>query len=85
MHDMYPFVPDFLLKYKFETYNFIQKVKAPVMIFHGNADEIIYYGSSLKLKKYFKAADKLITIPGFGHKGMNKNAIYLSELAKVLN
>lgn len=85
MHHTYPFVPDLLLKYKFETYNFIQKVKAPVLIFHGDTDEIIYYGSSLKLKEHFKTADKLITIPGFGHLGMNKNEFYLAELAKALS
>ncbi len=85
MHHTYPFVPDLLLKYKFETYNFIQKVKAPVLVFHGDADEIIYYGSSVKLKEHFKSADKLITIPGFGHSGMNKNEFYLAELAKVLS
>jgi len=84
MHNMYPFVPDFLLDYKFETYNFIQKVKAPVMIFHGNADEIIYYGSSLKLKEHFKPADKLITLEGAGHLGMNHNETYLAELANAL-
>ncbi len=85
MHQTYPFVPNFLLKYKFETCEFIKKVKAPVMIFHGDADDIIYYGSSLKLKEHFKAIDKLITLPGAGHKGMNVNATYISELSKVLN
>jgi len=84
MHHTYPFVPNFLLKYKFETYDLIQKVKAPVLIFHGDADEIIYYGSSLKLKEHLKAIDKLITLPGAGHLGMNHNDIYLDELANVL-
>jgi len=85
MQHTYPFVPNFLLKYKFETFSFIQKVKAPVLIFHGDADEIIYYGSSLKLKEHLKAIDKLITLPGAGHLGMNHNEVYLSELAKVLS
>lgn len=84
MHHMYPFVPDFLLKYKFENFNFIQKVKAPVLIFHGDADELVYYGSSLKLKEHFKPGDKLITLPGVGHLGLNKNEQYLTELAAAL-
>lgn len=84
MHHTYPFIPDFLLKYKFKTFEFLQKVKAPVTIFHGDADEIIYYGSSLKLKEHFKKGDTLITIPGFGHNGMNKNEVYLSGLANIL-
>lgn len=85
MHHTYPFIPDFLLKYKFETFSFIEKTKAPVVIFHGDADEIIYYGSSLKLKEHFKAGDKLITLPGAGHLGMNHNEIYLEVLNKILN
>jgi pimeloyl-ACP methyl ester carboxylesterase len=85
MHHTYPFVPNFLLKYKFETFRFLEKVKAPVLIFHGDADEIIYYGSSLKLKEHFKPGDRLITLPGAGHLGMNHNETYLEELNKVLN
>jgi pimeloyl-ACP methyl ester carboxylesterase len=84
MHNMYPFVPDFLLKYEFENFNFIPKVKSPVLIFHGDADEIIYYGSSLKLKEHFKKTDRLITLPGAGHLGLNSNETYLKELATVL-
>lgn len=85
MHHTYPFVPDLLLKYRFETFEFVKKCKMPVYIFHGDADEIIYYGSSLKLKEHFKSADKLFTLPGKGHRGMNDDEIYLSELAKALN
>ena len=84
MHHTYPFVPNFLLKYKFETFAFIEKVKAPVLIFHGDADEIIYYGSSLKLKEHFKTGDRLVTLPGAGHLGMNHNPDYLTEMRKVL-
>ena len=36
----------------------------PVVIFHGKMDEVIYYGSSLKLKDEFKNNDKLITLSG---------------------
>lgn len=85
MHQKYPFVPDFLLKYKFETYNFIQKIKAPIIVFHGNADEVIYYGSSIKLKPLFKQKDRLITLMGQGHGAINDNPEYLSELKLILN
>lgn len=84
MHQQYAFLPDFLLKYKFETFRFIEKVKAPVMIFHGDADEIIYYGASLKLKKHLKAGDRLITLAGAGHLGINDNEIYQQELKQIL-
>jgi len=78
-------VPPFLLKYKFETNRFIKDCAMPVVLFHGNRDEVIYYGSSLKLKALFKPADTLITLNGQGHNGMSDNPDYPAELANVLN
>ncbi len=57
----------------------------PVVIFHGNKDEVIYYGSSLKLKELFKTTDTLITLNGEGHNGMSDNSAYLIELQKILS
>ena len=57
----------------------------PVVIFHGDKDEAIYYGSSLKLKELFKTTDTLITLQGQGHNGMSDNPAYLIELQKKLN
>ncbi len=84
MHHTYPFVPDFVLKYKFETFKFVEKCKMPVYIFHGDADETIYYGSSVRLKEHFKPSDKLFTLQGKGHRKMNEDETYLQELARVL-
>lgn len=78
-------VPSFLLKYKFETNKFLSACKMPVVIFHGNKDEVIYYGSSLKLKELFKTIDTLITLNGEGHNGMSGNPAYLIELQKILS
>ena len=41
----------------------------PVVIFHGDKDEVIYYGSSLKLKTEFKKGDTLIILKGKGIMG----------------
>ncbi len=49
-----------------------------VIIFHGNQDEVIYFGSSLKLKKEFKQNDTLITLTGQDHNGITENADYIS-------
>ena len=80
----FPIIPGFLLKYKFESYKFIQDCKMPIVIFHGDKDEIIYYGSSLKLKELLKENDKLITLHGQYHNGMSVNIQYLKELKKIL-
>ena len=56
----------------------------PVVIFHGDLDEVIYHGSSLKLKEKFKPKDKLITLEGQGHNGMTDNRAYLEVLKGLL-
>jgi uncharacterized protein len=75
-HSYFKFVPSFLIRYKFKTYEYIQKVKAPVLIFHGDADEIIYTGSSIKLSRLFKPSDKLYILNGQKHNGIDDNPSY---------
>jgi len=81
---IYPIIPTFVLKYKFQTYKYIQQCSMPIVIFHATADEIIYYNSSVKLKELIKSTDKLITLDGAGHNGITGNAQYLYELKKIL-
>jgi pimeloyl-ACP methyl ester carboxylesterase len=81
---LYPFVPGFLVRYPLPTNELIGKVSAPVVLFHGDRDEVIYYESSLKLKALLKPSDKLIVLPGAGHNGMTDNPLYRRALAKLL-
>ena len=84
MRHTYPIIPTFLLKYKFRTNEYLKNCKMPVVIFHGDQDEIIYYGSSLKLKEEMKTGDTLITLKGQGHNGMTENPEYLAAIQTVL-
>ncbi|MEJ7737507.1 MAG: alpha/beta fold hydrolase [Chitinophagaceae bacterium] len=81
---LYPFLPAIALKYKFRTYQFIPQILAPVVLFHGDRDEVVYYGSSLKLKPLLKPADKLITLKGQLHNGLNENPEYINALRALL-
>ena len=85
MRHTYPIIPIFLLKYKFKTNENLKNCKMPVVIFHGNQDEVIDYGSSLKLKEEMKIGDTLITLNGQGHNGMTDNSQYISALKTILN
>ena len=76
MNKQYPLVPGYFLEYKLKTYEFIPKVKSPISIFHGDADEIIYYGASVKLKEHFSSKDELINLSGHKHGGMNSSIVY---------
>jgi pimeloyl-ACP methyl ester carboxylesterase len=84
MKHSYPIIPSFILKYKFETHKYIKKCKMPIIIFHGDRDEVIYYKSSVKLKELLKANDTLIILPEQGHNGMSSNPEYITQIKKIL-
>jgi uncharacterized protein len=84
MKHTFPIIPTFILKYKFETNKFITDCKMPVIIFHGNQDEVIYYNSSVKLKGLMKKSDSLITLNGQGHNGMTDNIEYRTAVKEIL-
>lgn len=83
-HQYVKSVPAFSISYKFSTNEYIVKVKCPVIIFHGNQDEVIYVGSSYKLKELFKKEDRLIILNGQQHNGINENETYKKEFKKIL-
>ena len=85
MRRTYPIIPTFLLKYKFKTNEHLKHCAMPVVIFHGNRDEVINFKSSLKLKKEFKSSDTLITLDGQTHNGMTDNPEYVRAIATILN
>ena len=85
MKQKFSFIPTFILKYKFATNDYLKSCKMPVIIFHGDQDQVIYYGSSKKLEKEFKNGDKLISLTGQGHNGMTDNFEYQIAMAKILN
>ena len=80
-----PIIPTKLLKYRFETYKYITQVKSPILIFHGDKDEVIPYNSSLKLREHFKPADVLVTLKNQQHNGMSDNPEYLLKLSAYLD
>jgi pimeloyl-ACP methyl ester carboxylesterase len=84
LRNNFPLIPAFILKYKFQTNQYVKDCSMPVIIFHGDQDEVIYYGSSLKLESEFKSQDTLITLHGQGHNGMTNNGDYIAAIQKIL-
>jgi len=78
------FFPIFILRYKFQTNEFLKQCKCPVVIFHGDKDEVVNYKWSLKLKEEFKEKIQLITLHGESHNGITENEDYRKELQKIL-
>lgn len=81
---IFPFIPSILIKYKLKNNEMLPDVKAPITIFHGTFDEVIYFGSSMKLEKLLKDGDKLIPIVGGHHNDLANFEEYHKQLADIL-
>lgn len=79
-------IPDFLLRYKLNTAFYLPKVKAPIVIFHGDQDEAIPYDCALRLQKLFKRerGDILITLMNQTHNGIDWNLQYVNKINDLL-
>ncbi|MBK5722853.1 alpha/beta fold hydrolase [Dysgonomonas sp. Marseille-P4677] len=80
-----PIIPNLAVKYKLETYKYVSKCRIPIIIFHGDADNIIDYNNSMKLKTLLKRTDSLITLKGEGHNTITENDEYQKKISEILN
>lgn len=62
---MYPV--DWFIHYRIPSWEYLQKIDAPVTLFHGTDDLIIPYSNAARLKAYLKPGDEFITINKAGH------------------
>lgn len=76
---MYPL--EALLRLHIPTYRYLQKVTAPITIFHGSSDWTIPYRNAKRLQPYLKPGDEFITIPGGSHNDLGN----FSLLQKRIN
>ncbi len=79
---MYPV--DMVLKYKIPQNEYLQKVVAPVSIFHGTDDWVITYNNALRLKSLLKPTDEFITIEKGDHHNLNDFAVFHQKLDSLL-
>ncbi len=84
MRRHYPLVPTFLLRYRFDTARWLRGCAMPVVIFHGDRDEMIPYEAALRLRHSLKKGDTFITLRGEGHYGITANRDYQRDLARLL-
>lgn len=84
MKKRFPFVPTFLLRYKLETNCYLKKCQMPVVLFHGDTDEVIPLESSLNLKNECKKNDTLIILSNQSHNGITDNIDYKASLREIL-
>jgi hypothetical protein len=80
----YPFIPSFLLKYKFETNEHLKKIKEPVLLVHGDKDVVLPFEGSKQLSKLLNNKSKFVPIKGQGHDDFEFNEVYDKEVSLFL-
>lgn len=84
--ERFPFIPvSLFLKFHFPTYEYLQEVSCPIIIFHGTDDFVVNYKNSKKLSK-LKTKGKItfITIPNGTHNSLVNTKIYKETLDSIL-
>lgn len=79
---MYPC--DSLMQFKIPAYQFIEKCKSPITIFHGTADKTIYLKTALALKPFLKPTDHFIVIPNGKHNDLTEDSLVINTLKTIL-
>ena len=73
-----------MLHYTIPTKNYLQKVIAPVTIFHGTNDWVIHFSNSIQLKKVLKSGDRFIAIKDAGHNNLDIFPEFRNKLDSLL-
>ncbi|MBS1736305.1 MAG: alpha/beta fold hydrolase [Bacteroidetes bacterium] len=71
-------------QFKFPVGEYLNDVSAPVTIFHGNKDRVVFYRNSIRLKLSLKPSDEFITIDGGGHNNLNDYKLFHEKLDSLL-
>lgn len=82
--ELYPWVPQMLLRYPLRTDEVLQRLQAPVLLVHGQNDTVIAPQHSEALFKLARQG-RLLRIAGAGHNDVYQFPPYLDGLAEALN
>jgi pimeloyl-ACP methyl ester carboxylesterase len=73
-----------MIHFKLPTWQYLQEVTNPVVIFHGSDDITIPYRNAKQLKPYLKPADEFVTIKDGHHNDLPGFAAYKQKLDSLL-
>ncbi len=80
---IYPY--ERLIRLKIPTWQYMQKVTAPVTIFHGTNDGVIRISNARRLQPYLKPNDRFIEIEGGSHNDLSAFKPYQQALDSLLS
>lgn len=69
-----------MIKYNFPVHDHLQKVTAPVVIFHGDSDWTTPLSKAKRLKKYLKPGDEFVLIEDGSHNDLATFEIFKNKI-----
>jgi pimeloyl-ACP methyl ester carboxylesterase len=81
---LYPFVPDFLVRYTLRTDLWLKEVRCPVSLIHGRQDVLVPYDSSVRLWPLIPHPGLFFLIEGAGHDDLSDSKEYDEAIAAIL-
>ena len=83
VNDIYPFLPvDLILKYPLESGTYMTSVTSPVLIIHGDKDNLIPFHHAEQLAG---VRGELVVIKGGGHNGLTRRPQFWESIDKFLD
>lgn len=73
-----------MIKYELPVYKHLQKVTAPVTVFHGTGDWTTPLRQAKRLKPFLKSNDSFVTIEGGSHNDLSEFDIYKNKMDSIL-
>ena len=81
----YPFMPKFLVRYKFRNDAWIAQAQSPVYLIHGDQDKTIPPSHSERLADLAKVPHRYFSVPGAAHGDLQKFPLYHKILWHLMN
>jgi pimeloyl-ACP methyl ester carboxylesterase len=73
-----------MIHYRLPTFEYLPKVTAPIIIFHGTNDNVVPYSQADRLRPLLKPGDKLVTIEGGEHNNLTEYKEYTLAMDSLL-
>jgi pimeloyl-ACP methyl ester carboxylesterase len=79
----YPMLPAWLLRYPLETYRDVGRIDGPLLLLHGDRDELIPMSHSQRLQAVARQG-RFVPVAGAGHGDLQDFPAYLDAIARQL-
>jgi len=81
----FPFVPSFIVRYKLPSNEWVKKIKSPVLVVHGTADEVVPYSQGQGIFGEINARKEFLRVDGGHHNNLPSYSEYWKSLKTFLN